>query len=55
MDKTIKLLDLKEGSIIQNLNGHKDTVIVIQKFIHPKYGECLLSQGYGKDQIILWN
>ena len=50
----IKLLDLKSGKIVKSLEGHKDWVLTIKKVNHPKYGECLISQGYEKDQIKMW-
>ena len=53
-DKTIKVVDLKEGKIINNLVGHKDDVISLKTIIHPKYGKCLISQGNGEDQIKIW-
>ena len=54
-DNTIKLLEIKEGSIIKNLNSHTRHVLAIKKFNHPKYGKCLISQGQLRDQIRLWN
>ena len=53
IDHSIKLIDLKEGKIIKELNGHYQEVTAIQKISHPKYGECLIS--HGCDSIILWN
>ena len=53
-DKTIKLIELKSGKNIRNLIGHNNRVITIKKIILPKYGECLISQGYNNDQIKLW-
>jgi len=53
-DKTIKLIDLKEGKVIKNLIGHEEKVINLKKVDHPKYGECLISQGWEYDQIKLW-
>ena len=50
----IKLVNLKTGEIIKDLIGHNNYILDIQKIIHPKYGECLLSQGYQDDQIKLW-
>ena len=52
-DHSIKLIDLKDGKIIKELNGHNLEVSTIQKIFHPKYGECLIS--HGLDSIILWN
>ena len=53
-DKTIKLIELKSGKNIKSLIGHNNRVITIKKIILPKYGECLISQGYNNDQIKLW-
>ena len=53
-DAKIKLIDLKEGVIINELRGHNKIVCSIKKIIHKKFGECLVSQGFRKDQIIIW-
>ena len=53
-NKIIKLVDLSKGLIVKNLEGHKSGIFTIKKLIHPKLGECLLSQGYEDDQIKLW-
>ena len=52
-DKTIKLVDLKSGLIINHLSGNKNKVLTIKALDHSKYGKCLISQGYEKDQIKL--
>ena len=49
----IKLVDLKNGIVIKNILGHKMEVLTIKKFIHPLYGECLISQGLSNDKIKL--
>ena len=53
-DRTIKILDFKKGKIIKSLNGHQDYVMSIKKINHPKYGICIISQGYPSGQIKLW-
>ena len=53
-DAKIKLIDLKAGVIINELKGHNKMVCSIKKIIHPKFGECLISQGFRKDQILIW-
>ena len=53
-DKTIKLIDINNKKIIKILEGHKDHVLTVKLINHPKYGECLISQGAGNDQIKLW-
>ena len=53
-DKTIKIIQLDNGIIIKELKGHKNYVISIKQIIHPIYGQCLISQGFFKDNIKLW-
>ena len=53
-DKKIKLVNLQNGLIINSLSGHNNSVLSIKKIIHPKYGKCLISQGWRNDQIKLW-
>ena len=53
-DNTIKLIDLQKGKVIKNLTGHNNYVITIKKINHPIYGDCLISQGWKKDQIKIW-
>ena len=53
-DKTIKLIELNNGLIIKSLKNHDNSVITVKKIIHPKYGECLVSQNSGKSKIKLW-
>ena len=53
-DKTIKLVELKTGLVIKSFNGHNESVLTIRKINLDQYGECLISQGYKKDQIKLW-
>ena len=52
-NRTIKLIDLNERLIKSEFKGHNNYVLTIKKVIHPKYGECLISQGYD-DGIKLW-
>ena len=52
--KAIKLVNLKDGKIIKELLGHNGYVLDLKKINHPKYGECLLSQGDEKSPIKLW-
>ena len=53
-DKTIKLIELKEGFIAKNMKGHNNSVLTIKKIEHPKFGKCLISQGNNEDSIIIW-
>ena len=53
-DKTIKLIELKTGDIINNMIGNNKVVLTIKQLFHPKFGKCLLSQGNKDNQIKLW-
>ena len=53
-DKTIKIMELESGKIINSLIGHKNNVCSFKIIIHPKYGKCVVSQGYQNDQIKIW-
>ena len=44
-DYQVKLFDLTQGKFIKSFKGHTSTVCSIDKVVHPKYGECLISQG----------
>ena len=37
-----------------SLKGHSDEVLTIKKISHPKYGDCLISQGLGNEKIKMW-
>ena len=52
-NRKIIILDLFNDKIINRLDGHEHSVITIKKIIHPKYGECFLSQGLSNDKIKL--
>ena len=54
-DKTIKLIEIKTGDVANNLFGKNNEVVLnIKKIKHPKFGECLISQGFKNNQIKLW-
>jgi len=53
-DKTIKLIDLKNNRIINNISGNKNKIVALKILFHPIYGKCLVSQGYEKEQIKLY-
>ena len=53
-DKTIKLLNINNNTIVKEFKGHGREEISIKKIYHNKYGECIISQGKGEDQIKLW-
>ena len=44
-DYQVKLFDLTAGKFIKSFKGHTSTVCSLDKIVHPKYGECLVSQG----------
>ena len=50
----IKLLEIKKGKVIKELIGHKGPIINTKKIVHPKYGECLISNGLNDTEIFLW-
>ena len=53
-DKTIKIIEIKKWLIVKDLIGHNNGVLTIRKIIHPKYGECLISQNWNESEIKLW-
>ena len=53
-DKTVKLIDLKNLKIEKVLKEHYKEILTIKKIVYPKFGECLISQGYDDDQIKQW-
>lgn len=54
MDAKIILVDVNKGKIVKRLEGHKEKVLTIKKFKHFKYGEFLISQDAGDNDIKLW-
>ena len=53
-DKILKVIDLNKGIILKKYYGLNDILCTLKKFNHPKYGECLITQGLLNDQIKLW-
>ena len=53
-DKTIKLIDINKGEIIQSSEEHNNTILTMKVINLNKYGKCLISQGMGEDHINLW-
>ena len=41
-DKTIKLINLNNGEIIKEIEGHNDKVLSLKIIFHPIYGKCLI-------------
>jgi WD40 repeat protein len=52
-DKTVKIYNIKDGSVAHSLSGHKDVVSYCGKIMHPKLGEVLISAGVDA-KVILW-
>ena len=59
----IKVINLENGNIIESLKTHEyddndDTggkeILTLKRIFHPQYGEMLLSQSCGEDQIKFW-
>lgn len=42
--RSVKIFDYQEEKIIFHLSGFYSEVLTIKKFIHPKYGECFITQ-----------
>ena len=53
-DNKIKIININDGTIINDLPGHNNPVVNIKNIYHFSYGECILSQGKNYDKIILW-
>ena len=53
-DKTIKLVEIEKGLILDSLTTHTDQVITVKKIFQPKFGECLFSQNWHESTIKIW-
>ena len=54
-DKTIKIVDVKSGKIINSIKAHKINTVLSLKIIKiDKSGYCLISQGMRNEEINLW-
>ncbi len=53
-ENVIKLIELKKNKIIKILEGHENKVLTVKNIIHPKYGECLISQNADRSTIKIW-
>ena len=51
-DRIIRLVEINNGKIVNNLFGHNSEILTIRKTFLHKYGECLISQA--NDQIKIW-
>ena len=53
-DGTIKLIDLLNRAIIKNIINDGEEVLTVKSIFLPFYGNCLISQSIGKEEIKLW-
>ena len=53
-DNSIKLIEINNGKLVQELKGHNNKVLSIKTIIHPKYGKCLITSGADNEPIKLW-
>lgn len=53
-DHQIKLYDLINGKFVKLYKEHTSVVCTLEKIVHNKYGECLLSQGLD-GKIKIWS
>ena len=53
-DHQIKLYDLINGKFVKLYKEHTSAVCTLEKIVHNKYGECLLSQALD-GKIKIWS
>ena len=53
-EQKVKILDIKEMSIIKEIEGFNQEVITLKIFSHPALGKCLLVKGKFGEEIKLW-
>jgi WD40 repeat protein len=53
-EKKIKLINLNNGEIIKEIEGHNNKVLSLKIIFHPIYEKCLISQGADFEPIKLW-
>ena len=53
-DNSIRLMDLKNESIVNEFKNGKEGAFTLRKMFIPNYGNCLLSQGSDSCIIIIW-
>ena len=53
-DKTIKLMELETGKVIETLYGNKNLVLTVKCISHPKLGKYLISQAWHNEKIKVW-
>ena len=52
--KTLNVIDIENETVVNTLNGHGNNIITIKTVIHPRYGECVISQELYTGQMKLW-
>ena len=55
-DGSIKSVDMENGNIVKNIILFNKDILIVKKIIHPKYGQCFLSQNRenNNNNIIFW-
>ena len=53
-NKKLNVIDIEKELIVNKYVGLKNILCTVIKINHPKYGECLVTQGLLNDQIKLW-
>ena len=53
-DKTIKLVDINNETVVKTLFGHENKIITLRTINHPKLGKCLISQAFQREKIKIW-
>ena len=53
-NKKLNVIDIEKELIVNKYVGLKNILCTVIKINHPKYGECLITQGLLNDQIKLW-
>ena len=53
-NQILSLIEIKRGKSIKNFYCHKEEVVEIVKINHPKYGQSIITQGFGEDSLKLW-
>ena len=51
---TFKVIDLEKKRIIKNIINDSEEVLTIKIIFLPNYGNCLISQSLGKEEIKIW-
>lgn len=54
IDKSIKLIELTQGIIINKYKEHKNWICTLKVIKHPQLGDCLVSHARVNDNIKIW-